>query len=389
MTPVEQFDVAIIGGGPAGTSAAITAARRGARVLLLERGRFPRHKVCGEFISPESLALLRSLLGSPGAQRFLSEAPRISCARVFIGKQMLEARIVPPAASLSRYVLDATLWDAARQAGADCRDLVEANAVQRDSVGGKCHSDSQRFLLETSAGSFHARAIVNASGRWSKLSASRPGGKRGHNAKSNWIGLKAHFAAEDLTETAVASTDLYLFSGGYCGVQPVLGEHNEPRVNLCAMVRADVATTLEQVVRLHPQLAHRFCNWQPAMDAITTSPLMFLEPQPIHAGMLQVGDAAGFIDPFVGDGIAIALRSGSLAGELLAAAAAGKSTSDAAAGQYADRYRTAFLPAFRNARRLRRLMDLPGSLRAPIVQALHFPGAAEFLVKKTRSLGTG
>src|SRR5882724_10705001 len=116
------YDLIIIGGGPAGTSAAITAARLGSRVLLLERGRFPRHKVCGEFISPQSLALLRSLLVSTGAQRLLSEAPRISSARVFIGEQMLEARIVPPAASLSRYVLDATLWDAARHAGADCRD---------------------------------------------------------------------------------------------------------------------------------------------------------------------------------------------------------------------------------------------------------------------------
>ena len=56
------YDLIIIGGGPAGTSAAIFAARLGASVLLLERGRFPRHKVCGEFVSAESLSLLRDLL---------------------------------------------------------------------------------------------------------------------------------------------------------------------------------------------------------------------------------------------------------------------------------------------------------------------------------------
>ena len=62
-----SYDLAIIGGGPAGTSAAISAARQGARVLLLERGRFPRHKVCGEFVSAESLTLLKDLLDLPRA----------------------------------------------------------------------------------------------------------------------------------------------------------------------------------------------------------------------------------------------------------------------------------------------------------------------------------
>jgi flavin-dependent dehydrogenase len=57
-----MYDLIVVGGGPAGTSAAITCARHGARVLLLERGQFPRHKVCGEFVSAESLELLSDLL---------------------------------------------------------------------------------------------------------------------------------------------------------------------------------------------------------------------------------------------------------------------------------------------------------------------------------------
>src|SRR5260370_5750946 len=114
----DKFDVLVIGGGPAGSSAAIAAARRGARVLLLERGRFPRHKVCGEFISPESLDLLRSLLTTPAAQRVLADAPAIGRARAFIGSQILEARIVPAAASLARYTLDELLWRAGGEAGA-------------------------------------------------------------------------------------------------------------------------------------------------------------------------------------------------------------------------------------------------------------------------------
>ena len=77
------YDLIIIGGGPAGTSAAISAARGGASVLLLDRGRFPRHKVCGEFVSAESLSLLTDLLDQEHSA-LLPEAVRISAARVFL-----------------------------------------------------------------------------------------------------------------------------------------------------------------------------------------------------------------------------------------------------------------------------------------------------------------
>src|SRR5712692_3277910 len=104
-----MYDLIVIGGGPAGTSAAITAARNGARVLLLERGRFPRHKVCGEFVSAESLDLLRDLLAPPHRQ-LISDAPRIAHSRIFADGATLSAEIAPPAASITRFDLDSALW---------------------------------------------------------------------------------------------------------------------------------------------------------------------------------------------------------------------------------------------------------------------------------------
>ncbi|MGC2323879.1 MAG: FAD-dependent oxidoreductase, partial [Terriglobales bacterium] len=105
---IMSFDLAIIGGGPAGAAAAITAARRGARVLLIERGRFPRHKVCGEFISPEGVGLLAGL----GLDDLVGRAPRITHARIFALAEAsaAEAALSPPAASISRYELDHALW---------------------------------------------------------------------------------------------------------------------------------------------------------------------------------------------------------------------------------------------------------------------------------------
>ena len=84
------FDLAIIGGGPAGCAAAITAARNGARVVQLERGEFPRHRVCGEFVSSESLELLNELLGSQFAA-LMSSAPRISQASLFVDGRLVSA----------------------------------------------------------------------------------------------------------------------------------------------------------------------------------------------------------------------------------------------------------------------------------------------------------
>ncbi|HJS98561.1 MAG TPA: FAD-dependent oxidoreductase, partial [Terriglobales bacterium] len=88
-----MYDLIIIGGGPAGAAAAITAARSGVYVLILEQGRFPRHKVCGEFVSAESLSLLNSLLPST---RLIDRAPHIPSARIFLDGCQLPTPIHPP-----------------------------------------------------------------------------------------------------------------------------------------------------------------------------------------------------------------------------------------------------------------------------------------------------
>ena len=106
---------------------------------------------------------------------------------------------------------------------------------------------------------------------------------------------------------------MYFFEDGYCGVQPVAADV----VNACAMVRSDCATSLDEVFALHPKLAERAAGWHAVMQPISTAPLVYREPQPVRGNMMFVGDAAAFIDPFAGDGISIALRSGRVAAECL------------------------------------------------------------------------
>jgi flavin-dependent dehydrogenase len=364
------YDLIVIGGGPAGSAAALTAERAGSHVLLLEGRQFPRHKVCGEFVSAESLGLLGSLLHGTESVSLLEAGPRIGAGRLFVDGTVLDVPVDPPAASIARYDLDAALWKAAQQAGVDAR---QQQNVLRISGNGP-------FLVETSMGQYEGRALIDASGRWSNLRDRPPANGRRNHAK--WLGLKAHF----LEDRPAASVDLYFFQGGYCGVQPVRdSQAKETRLNVSAMVRADVASSLTEVFRQHSELRNRSLGWQQVTDLVATSPLIFRTPEPTRDNVLLAGDAAGFVDPFVGDGISLALRSGVLAGESLQPFLAGACTLATASRRYRDMYRRTLLPIFRNSSMIRRLFSLPAPMRTGLLLLVeNSPWLLRYMVRRTR-----
>ena len=342
-----SYDLVIVGGGPAGCAAAIGAARKGKRVLLCEKGRLPRHRVCGEFVSPESHELLAGLLGRGHA---LLRAPaRIVQARMFVDGNCLDFTLPEPAWSISRFDLDSALWQAAEAAGADCRISTTVQSVSAGSVG-----------IEDQ--DVEANAVVNASGRWSNL-------RRGNTTENGqrWIGVKAHFSGEK----APPSTDIYFFEGGYCGVQPV----GQDQVNASAMVRANVATTLEEVFAAQPQLWRRSRSWEQVTETVTTSPLIHAAPEPVTNGVYNAGDAAAFIDPFTGDGISLALRSGVLAAECAV---------DGGAKRYAREYQARFSRAFQTAAFTRRLSRAPISVRRVAAIAFRWEMVKRWALERTR-----
>jgi flavin-dependent dehydrogenase len=371
-----DFDLIVIGGGPAGTSAAITAARDGARVLLLERAKLPRQRVCGEFVSAESLALLAGLLQG-AATNVLDGALRIPEARLFFDGHVVSAPVTPAAASIARFDLDAALWRAAEAAGVIGEQQTIVDEISGDGP----------FFVSTSKGELRARAVINASGRWSNLQSKAPTPLQDSAPKhsgSKWLGVKAHFA-----ETSPhLSVDLYFFDGGYCGVQPVtLGgdETANGRINACAMVRSDVARSLTDVFAQQPQLQQRAQTWQALMEPVSTSPLIFRDPKPVVGSVLMAGDAAGFVDPFVGDGISLALRSGALAAQSLTPFFQAQYSLAEAASKYGEDYRRRMLPIFRNSSRIRRLLGLPRPIRNSVGHLLQaVPAVSRLLVRLTR-----
>jgi menaquinone-9 beta-reductase len=362
MQVFQHFDLAIIGGGPAGTSAAITAARAGAKVVLFEAKEFPRHKVCGEFVSAESLGVLENLLrDSPEGHRLLNAPPVIDRIRLFLGNRMIESVVEPAAVSIARYDLDAALWQAAQRSGVDARANSEVSSVSEDG----------QFQIVSSSGTCTAKALVIAAGRWSQFTANRvvpPGPK--------WIGVKTHFREANPS----ASTDLYFFENGYCGVQPVAAD----AVNACAMVRSDRATSLEDVFALHPLLARRAAKWTPLMQPVSTAPLIYRRPQCTRGNMALAGDAAAFIDPFVGDGISIALRSGRAAAECLQDHLSGEDSLSSGIARYEQVYAQEFQPLLSVASKVRSLLSLPVAARALAFELLRLPGVMPLVIRKTR-----
>lgn len=387
-----QYDLIVVGGGPAGSACAITAARLHAKVLLLEKDRFPRQKVCGEFVSPESLGLLHGLLKErllkerllrdgllkeeplkdgqltngvlkdtlQNDDRFCS-APQVLSSRIFLDNKSLTLPVSPAAQSIPRFDLDPALFRAAQNNGATALEGIAVSEVRR----------SDLFHVVAAEKTYTARAVVNATGRWSRLTQFDVAGK------DKWLGLKAHFSESSPPQ----SVDLYFFPGGYCGVTPV----SERSVNACAMVRSDVAHTLEEVFAKEPHLWQRSRAWQPLFDTVTTSPLYFREPETAYDGMLLAGDAAGFIDPFAGDGISLALQSGTLAAESIVPFLRGSCSMEQAHRQYRAAYRKRFIAAFRNAARLRAALAAPRWVRSAAWAFAAVPGVGKMLVRGTRA----
>jgi flavin-dependent dehydrogenase len=353
-----QCDVAVIGGGPAGATAAILAARRGLSVAVLERGAPGRDKVCGEYVSAEALPLLEHLV--PG---LAAAAPVIDSA-VWISARGRRAAFPLPhtARGISRLKLDATLWEAAGTAGACLHPRTAVTAYRATASGAE---------LATGAGTYQARYVLIAAGRWWRL----PGlAADAVAAPSPWVGVKARLSGL-APSTAV---EMFVFRGGYCGLAPV----ENGWTNACCLIHREAAGALSDssdfpawitAAAAHPALAGRLRPGLQATPTVVTAPVMMGARAAVRAGALATGDAAGFVDPFTGDGLARALLSAQLAVANLDRPEA-----------YARALQRAGARSFRAGAALRWLTQAPPWLQEGALRALARPRWAAALVAATR-----
>ncbi len=291
---VEEYDVAVVGAGPAGSSAARAAAEAGARVVVLDRAAFPRYKTCGGGLIGPSLAAL------PGPPPTRAEITRVSLSLAG-GRRRTRVVAEPCLQMVTRAELDAWLLDRAVDAGAEVRVPCRVRSLSDD-------------VLETDAGPLRASVVVAADGTSSRLA--REVGVRLARVD---LGLELELEAGSregewadrvhLDWGPVAGSYAWVFPKGdtlTVGVIAARGAGDATRRYLRSFISW---VGLEGLRVVHDSGHLTRCR-------TSTSPLG-------RGRVLLAGDAAGLLEPWTREGISFATRSGALAGTVAAAGPTG------------------------------------------------------------------
>jgi geranylgeranyl reductase family protein len=293
---VERFDVVVAGAGPAGSATAIHLARRGARVLLVDRSRFPRDKPCGGGLTGRALKQI-PVDPSPVVER---DVDRFEL-RLRYGSRFARTHREPLIRMTQRRRLDMFLAEHAERAGAAFRQEARVVAVEPDETGVTLRIDGVRVRAEAVVGADGANGVV------ARAVGDGEGIVRGVALEGN-VPLAA--LGRDLERTAVI--ELATVPGGYGWVFPK-GDH----ANL------GVGGWGSEAPRLRDHLVRLAREHGVRPGALTEVrghrlPMRRLGTPPAAGRVLLVGDAAGLVDPLSGDGMYEAFVSARLASEAIA-----------------------------------------------------------------------
>jgi len=272
-------------------------------VTLIEKNYYPKHKVCGEYISNEVVPYLQFL----GVDFQSLHTVTISELEISTIKgKKIESRLPLGGFGISRYTLDHYLWNMARKLG--------VRVIQDQAISIEYADDI--FRVETvHHGSYSSDYLLGAYGKRSILDKNLDRGFS--HKKSPWLAVKAHYKA-DFDPKKVA---LHNFEGGYCGLSMV--ENN--RINACYLVsynsfkkHKDIASFQKKVMYQNPNLKEFFTNATIVFDKpITISQINFDKKKPVENHVFMIGDSAGLIHPLCGNGMAMAIQSSQILCELL------------------------------------------------------------------------
>ena len=303
ISGMERRAIAIIGGGLAGLTAAIHLAQKGQKITLFEKENFPRHKVCGEYLSKEvtpyfeQLGIRLEQLKPKKISRLLYSTPA--------GKS-LEVDLPLGAYGVSRFALDNLLYQTALENGVEViqEKVVEVNFLV------------ETFQVVTTERSYSAAYVLGCFGKRSVLDKNLD--RNFFKKPAPWVAVKAHYELINFPDGLVA---LHNFKGGYCG----LSRTETGAINMCYLATYDSFKAYKdpkkfnrEVLRKNPFLEHFLADAVPVFSQpLTIAQISFHKKEAVKDHMLMLGDAAGLIHPLCGNGMAIAIHSAKIASEEL------------------------------------------------------------------------
>lgn len=311
----DNYDMIIAGGGPAGASAAIHLAQDGARVLLVEQKKFPRAKLCGEFISPECWDHFERL---GVAEAMKSSGPSSLEETVFYSSKGHHVAVPSKwfggrnAFGLSRAVMDEVLL---RRAQSDGVTVLEGASITEPIIESG-HVAGVRVKIDQGHHDYRAPITLDATGRARILSRKLDHANR---KRPGLVAFKAHLRD---TRVAPGACEIYFYPGGYGGLSTV----ESGTSNLCFIVasehvkrcNSDPNRVLREFVMKNRRAAHTLETAAPCSEWLSASWESFGRQRPSPApGLLAIGDSAAFIDPFTGSGMLMAFESGELAAAVI------------------------------------------------------------------------
>ena len=395
--PDLEYDVIIAGAGPAGSSAAIHLAGAGARVLLVEQKKFPRAKLCGEFISPECLKHFE-LLGV--ADRMLSAGGVSVTQTVFYSRNGRSVKVPSSwfdnqhgALGLSRAEMDHRLLERARSVGVNVAEETQAAGLLNESTRQGNRIYGLQLKSEHQTSEVTAAIVIDATGRTRALARRLSNGsnhEKQQRRKPDLVAFKAHL---ENARPEAGTCEIYSYPGGYGGLSRV----EKGLSNLCFIASARnvreresdperaMRELVEQNTRAYQTLAQARVHDQ--WLAVALESFGRREPAPAP-GLLMIGDAAAFIDPFSGSGMLMALEGGALAASVILSHLPGLNRGEAFASlakSYRERYQRQFGARLRVCSMLRRAAFVPAIAEG----AIRLFGASDrlrhFVARATRS----
>ncbi len=316
----KQPQIVIVGAGPAGTSLAIRLALKGFSPVLIERERFPRQKLCGEFISPEclrhfsDLGVSDSMLSAGGDHIFETRFYEPGGKSISVPSKLFGGG---SALSLSRARMDLNLLDRAKAVGVTVLEETKAAGLSRNNESvwelKVRHNEGKSSQIE-------ADIIIDATGRAgviSKLLEQKSSSRDLKPVGNSYVGFKTHLRNVNLEK---GCCEIYSFRGGYGGLSSI----EDGLANHCFLVKSkivrefgsDTEKILNELIFKNKRAFETLKDSVPAAKYLAVAVDSFgvkdLSPA---SGILAVGDSAAFIDPFTGSGMLMAFESA----EILAA----------------------------------------------------------------------